>query len=90
MMKILLMMFLAAWIMETSPCLFVVHLKEEQQESIKTGDIEDEIKFKYQKLEKLKAELEDLKNLKKNKTRRPMMSMGSRLLPRLSKETMKS
>ena len=70
------MMFLAAWIIEISPCLFVIHLKEEQHKVIKTGNIEDEIKFKYQRLEKLKAEIEDLKDQREEQNQEDLDEYG--------------
>ena len=63
-MKLLFMAFRAAWTMEILPCSLVIHLQAEQHAEIKGETIEDKLRFKYQRLEELKAEIEDLEDQK--------------------------
>ena len=63
-MKLLFMAFLATWTMKILPCSLVIHLQAEQHAEIKGKTIEDILRFKYQKMEELKAEIEDLEEQK--------------------------
>ena len=50
--------------MKILPCSLVIHLQAEQHAEIKGKTIEDILRFKYQKMEELKAEIEDLEEQK--------------------------
>ena len=62
--------------MEILPCRLVIHLQAEQHAEIKTENIEDELKFKYQRLEQLKAEIADLKDQRDEQNQEDLNEYG--------------
>ena len=65
-MKLLFMVFLATWTMKILPCSLIIlrHLKAKQHAEIKGKTIDEILSFKHQKMEELKAEIEELEEQK--------------------------
>ena len=69
-MKLLFVAFLATWTMKILSCSTIIQNGKlirqfvEQHAEIREKTVEDILKFKYQKMEELKAEIEDLEEQK--------------------------
>ena len=63
-MKLLFIVFVAIWSMESLSCRLAIHLQAEQHAEVKGETIDHKLNIRYQKLMELKAEIKDLEDQK--------------------------